>query len=48
MADQVDPLSEFTLALPNETQFELVVKAWHVAFGKGMTYEVGPSVAGVH
>jgi hypothetical protein len=39
MSDQVDPLSEFTIALPTESQAHLVSKAAHVAFGKGQTFE---------
>jgi hypothetical protein len=40
MTDQVDPLSEFTIALPTEAQSKLVSKAAHVAFGRGQTFEV--------
>jgi len=40
MSDQVDPLSEFTIALPTEEQYKLVLKAAHVAFGRGQSFEV--------
>lgn len=40
MSDQVDPLSEFTIALPTEDQAKLVTKAAHVAFGRSLTFEV--------
>jgi hypothetical protein len=40
MSEHVDPLSEFTIALPTKTQSELVSKAAHVAFGRGQTFEV--------
>jgi hypothetical protein len=39
MSEQVDPLSEFTIALPTKVQSELVSKAAHVAFGRGQTFE---------
>lgn len=40
MAEQIDPLSEFTIALPTEAQSKLVSQAAHVAFGRGQTFEV--------
>ena len=40
MAEQIDPLSEFTIALPTEAQSKLVSEAAHVAFGRGQTFEV--------
>ena len=40
MTEQVDPLSEFTIALPTGAQSKLVSKAAHVAFGRGQTFEV--------
>lgn len=40
MTEQVDPLSEFTIALPTEAQSKLVSKVAHVAFGRGQTFEV--------
>ena len=40
MSEKVNPLSEFTIALPTEAQSLLVSKAAHVAFGRGQTFEV--------
>lgn len=39
MSDTVDPLSEFTIALPTKAQSELVLRATHEAFGRGQTFE---------
>lgn len=42
MEDKVDPLSDFTIVLPNEAQYKEVLKAWHAAFAKDKPFEVSP------
>jgi hypothetical protein len=40
MSEQVDPLSEFTIALPTKEQYQLALRSGFVPWGRGLTFEV--------